>query len=336
MRNLPARILSASFAALALAACTAQAVPPAHDMPVARCMNLGNALEAPMEGEWGLVIQESDFAAIAREGFDTVRLPVAWSEHLGEGDVIDPAFLARVDEVIRWGLDRGLNVIVDVHHFWELNADPQANLPRLHHIWAQLSEHYRDWPDGLIFELINEPHDNFTQAMVNRFNAEAVRGIRLSNPDRWIVAGGAHWGGVTPFTEDAEVGFAPVTDTRVIATFHSYTPFDYTHQGAHWMDDAPKVGREFKRSDVADMRWEMEQAARFRARTGMPILLGEFGAYIRTLPQTERAEYAKIMRREAEAAGIPWCYWDWKTEFAYADKRTGISLRGMHEALFGE
>ena len=44
-----------------------------------RGINLGNALEAPQEGEWGIVIQEYFFDKIKDVGFKAVRIPIRWS-----------------------------------------------------------------------------------------------------------------------------------------------------------------------------------------------------------------------------------------------------------------
>src|SRR5258708_5592969 len=46
-----------------------------------RGMNLGNALDAPNEGAWGVVLGASDFVAARQAGFDHVRLPVRFSAH---------------------------------------------------------------------------------------------------------------------------------------------------------------------------------------------------------------------------------------------------------------
>src|SRR5262245_51928059 len=46
-----------------------------------RGINLGNALEAPKEGEWGVKLKAEYFKTIKDAGFATVRLPVRWSNH---------------------------------------------------------------------------------------------------------------------------------------------------------------------------------------------------------------------------------------------------------------
>ena len=44
-----------------------------------RGINLGNALEAPKEGEWGVTLKAEYFAKIKAAGFNNVRIPVRWS-----------------------------------------------------------------------------------------------------------------------------------------------------------------------------------------------------------------------------------------------------------------
>ena len=304
------------------------------DIPIRQCLNMGNALEAPTEGEWGPVITREDIRSIAAHGFDTLRLPVAWQEHLGRDNRIDPAFLKRVDEVARWALAEDMNLIVNVHNYWALNEDPAAHIPVLHAIWAQLARHYADWPDTLMFEIVNEPQDAFIQDLVNRVNADALAGIRQTNPTRWVVLGGAAWGTIEPFKAGTDAPFTPASDPRTIATFHSYTPFEWSHQGARFIDAPPPVGRRLNvAKDTRAIREEMRHASDFRARTGMPIFLGEFGSY-RHLPHAERVAHAEIMRREAEAAGLAWCWFDWQTEFRFADPATKQALPGLKAALF--
>ena len=62
-----------------------------------RGINLGNALEAPKEGEWGVTLRAEYFRAIKEAGFDTVRLPVKWSAHAKPAapHTIEPKLLER-------------------------------------------------------------------------------------------------------------------------------------------------------------------------------------------------------------------------------------------------
>jgi aryl-phospho-beta-D-glucosidase BglC (GH1 family) len=46
-----------------------------------RGVNFGNALEAPLEGQWGVTLEALHFRRAAEAGFATIRLPVRWSAH---------------------------------------------------------------------------------------------------------------------------------------------------------------------------------------------------------------------------------------------------------------
>ena len=107
-----------------------------------RGINLGNALEAPQEGEWGVKIEEYFFDKIKEVGFKTVRIPIRWSAYTEPGFPykIDEAFFQRVDNVINQALARDLNVIINIHHFNKLTESPVENETKLYQIWRQIAE----------------------------------------------------------------------------------------------------------------------------------------------------------------------------------------------------
>ena len=89
-----------------------------------RGINLGNALEAPSEGTWGLTLKAEYFDRIKEAGFQSVRIPIRWPTHTGPGPDynIDPAYFARVDWAIDQALSRGLVAIINSHHEEELRT----------------------------------------------------------------------------------------------------------------------------------------------------------------------------------------------------------------------
>src|SRR5262249_55714471 len=141
----------------------------AANKKLGRGINLGNALEAPKEGEWGVKLKAEYFQAIKQAGFDSVRLPVKWSAHAAKETpyTIDAEFAKRVDWAIDQATANQLNIVVNVHHYGEMDADPDANLPRLIGLWEQISTRYKDRPASVYFEFLNEPHDKLTEAKWN-------------------------------------------------------------------------------------------------------------------------------------------------------------------------
>ncbi|MGZ9225642.1 MAG: glycoside hydrolase family 5 protein, partial [Anaerolineales bacterium] len=177
---------------------TPQAEPtatPDSSVTLQRGVNMGNMLEAPNEGEWGLFVQEEYFDLIKEAGFDFVRLPIRWNTHAEEFApyIIDPAFFARVDEVVSWALERNLTIIVDFHHYEEIAWDPWSHKDRLIGIWKQVAGHYKDYPANVLFELLNEPNDQLNASLWNQYLVEALTVVRETNPTRAVIIGPVNW-----------------------------------------------------------------------------------------------------------------------------------------------
>lgn len=297
--------------------------------PVSRCMNLGSALEAMYEGEWGYTVRREDLVRMSEAGFDTVRLPVRWSVHSGEAPpyAIDPAMLARVSEIVGWAGEIGLKIIVNVHHYNELNADPEGHEPRLEAIWDQLATHFAGAPDHLIFETINEPHTNMSMARTDALNKRLLARIRHDHPERWVVLGTAFWGNLSALEESR-----PDHDPKVMLTYHEYSPHAFTHQGAPW-SDAPETGiRWGTRRDVERMYGELDKAVAVQDRLRMPILVGEFGVYDQ-VPIEARARWTRALREGLEARDIAWCYWDFAGSLKAYDVATESWIPEIRAAL---
>lgn len=305
--------------------------PSAHPafeaQPIRRCINVAAALEAPPGENWGYTIRVEDFSRIQQAGFDTIRLPVKWSAYTGPGPDyrIDPGFLGQVDRYVTEAMVRGLQVMLNVHHFDEFNSHPTQEEARLMAIWAQLSRHFKGREDALIFELLNEPHfeevagvgdEDYSRptgiARMNRINRALTAMIRRDHPERWLVLGSSQWGSHYPMIEGVDgVRFTPDYDPRVMTTFHYYEPLDYTHQALEFADYPPYPRRWGTQSDRRAIRKAFDDVAAFRAREGqnMPVLLGEFGVSTES-PVDQRLAYTEILRRESERQAMGWCVFD--------------------------
>ncbi|WP_300391490.1 glycoside hydrolase family 5 protein [Henriciella sp.] len=323
--------------ALMLAACSgsepsanADEMPKAPSPPVERCMNLGGGLEAPNEGDWGYTVRKEDLVRLKEAGFDTVRLPIKWSAHASDKKpyTIDPAFMARIKEITGWADEIGLQILIDVHHYSALMKKPDAHRARLGAIWRQIAEAFEGAPDTVIFELINEPNDRMTVRKTDAINRELLAIVREKHPDRWVVVGSAGWGGL-----DALLKSRPPEDDRIILTFHSYEPYNFTHQGASFADDPPPVGTRWGSNEDRDlMALGADMAAEFARDQGRPILLGEFGVY-EDVPLDQRVAWTRAMREFAEERNIGWCYWDYATTFRAYNPERETWIRSMLSAL---
>ena len=93
------------------------------------------------------------------------RLVLSHGSHLAFDRVnlgIRQDFFEKVDGLVQPALGLGLNVMINIHHFDEFTSNPAKLAPKFYAIWRQIAEHYADAPEGLAFELLNEPKDAAT------------------------------------------------------------------------------------------------------------------------------------------------------------------------------
>jgi aryl-phospho-beta-D-glucosidase BglC (GH1 family) len=116
--------------------CRQQETRPRHQ--------LRQCLGGPKEGEWGVTLTADYFKKIKEAGFDTVRLPVRWSAH-AQADApysLDKQFAERVDWAVEQAIANKLNIIINVHHYEEVDANPDKHLARLVGLWEQIAARY--------------------------------------------------------------------------------------------------------------------------------------------------------------------------------------------------
>jgi endoglucanase len=299
-----------------------------------RGINLGNALEAPREGEWGVTLQADYFRLIREQGFDSVRIPIRWSAYAAHEPpyTINPKFFARVDWAVEQARSNDLAVIINVHHYEEIIPDPAGQRERYLAIWAQIAEHYRAMPKEVLFELLNEPYgDAMSEPVWEDLAGAALAKVRETNPTRYVVIGAVNWNSV-----DALPNLhLPDDDPYLIGTFHYYLPFNFTHQGAEWVEGSGAwLGATWQGTETekAAVLADLDKAARWSKRYNRPVLMGEFGAYSKA-EMSSRARWTAFVARAAEERGFSWAYWEFCAGFGIYDPSRKVFLDPLVEAL---
>ena len=325
MKHIP--LVACALAVLGASLRAAEPARPADDKKDAahynrllgRGMNLGNALEAPREGAWGITLDEDYFERIKKAGFNSVRIPICWSAHAAARPPydIDAAFFKRVDWAVEQALSRDLAAVINVHHFDDLYRDPDAHEARLLALWKQIAAHYRDRSDRLFFELLNEPNGKLTDERWNAMIPKVLEVVRATNPERVVIVGPGHWNGLNSLDKLT----LPEKDRRLIVTFHYYNPFEFTHQGAEWARDSQKwKGKTWTGTpkETEALAKDFDKAAVWGKKNDRPLFLGEFGAY-NVADMDSRARWTRAVAREAEKNGFSWAYWEFASGFGAYD-----------------
>ncbi len=277
----------------------AQLAPAQAVEEMGRGINLGNTLEPPTEGAWNNgPAEEKYFDAYVDAGFMNVRIPVRWDQHTANSApyAVDGAWMDRVEEVVDWGLDRGLYVVINGHHEDWLKNDygNPALRARYDSIWVQISERFKDKPEKLIFEIINEPF-GMTVAEVDDLNARTLGIIRQTNSTRLVIFGG------NQYANSAELLAAAIPDDPyLIGYYHSYDPWEFAGLGnGTW-------GTE---SDYRALDQQFASVDAWSTANDVPVHLSEFGVVLAADYNSRMRWYAAYVEASLRY-GFAFSVWD--------------------------
>ncbi len=224
-----------------------------------RGWNLGNSLEA-IGGEtaWGNPkTTQRLIDSIKAAGFNSIRIPVAWSNFSDpENYIIDTNWLARVEEVVNYALNDSMYVIMNEH--WDggwlqpTYVEQEALNERLATMWQQIAVHFRDYDDHLIFAGTNEvlfdsdygaPTEEY-YTVQNGFNQVFVNTVRSTggrNVYRYLAVQGFNTN--IDYTVSYFSMPGDVEEKKLIVEVHYYDPYDFTLNTSSalyvWGKDAP-------------------------------------------------------------------------------------------------
>jgi endoglucanase len=260
--------------------------------------------------------QEKLFRLIHEAGFQSIRVNLHALDKMNAENQLSDSWWQITDWIVKNALANKLVVVLDLHNFTDVAENPEAFRPKMMAFWKQVSEHFKDAPDTVIFELLNEPNGKLTPELWNTYLAEAIKTIRATNPTRTVIVGPAFWNGM----DSLKTLKLPEDDRNLIVTVHYYSPMEFTHQGAPWSKttvnlsgvkwgtdaEIRKVDEDFRKAD----KWAKENRR--------PIFLGEFGAYDKA-PMESRLRYIGAVARTAENLGWAWGYWQFDSDFIIYD-----------------
>lgn len=256
------------------------------------------------------VYQRKYWDLVAEAGFDNVRLPVQLHSYVvseGPEYLLDTEAMRWLDVAINHGLDAGLVVVLDFHHS-NYKTDPEC----FKRVWEQVAERYRDYPEELFFEIVNEPngtsHDYF-----NNLQTETVEIIRKTNPKRCIVFS-VNWVNHWKALWHTEI---PEGEENIMLSIHNYVSMGFTHggMGAKYGDKVPLTDDILK-----DVTYALEQCADYEARTGRQIWISEWGAYQGARADDESmSKYYKHFTSECARLGLAYAVWEFNHGFGVYD-----------------
>ena len=250
------------------------------------------------ETGWGQPKTSNEIIALVKSlGFDAVRMPVTWGEHIDTDGNIDSVWLARVKECVDYVLANDMYCILNLHHDGGSNGWIKAcessweqYKNRFQNIWTQIAETFRDYDERLIFESMNEVLDEKgtwapslevakkANVYINKWNQLFVDSVRASggnNASRnLVVMTYAGEGSINSFTD-----FKLPDDTcknHLILEVHNYSPQAFTWSDATWTK-MTAIWNEKNHGKTLDS--EMGFFSKKASEYGVPIIIGEYAAF---------------------------------------------------------
>ncbi|MBW8733272.1 MAG: glycoside hydrolase family 5 protein [Asticcacaulis sp.] len=252
-----------------------------------------------------------DIARMKAAGFTTLRVPLMAFKHIVDTQGhLDPKYLDKLDAVVQAALKNNMTVILDEHDFDDCEKNTDACAVLLPNVWYDLSEHYKDAPNSVIFELLNEPHGQIDDKVWNDWVAGLVGIVRETNPTRNIIVGPIGWNSI----DKLETLKLPAADHHIIATFHYYLPMEFTHQGASWagaeLEKARGVRWTGTAEEMARLNADFDKASAWGKANGRPIFLGEYGTYGKfNTNMDDRVAWTHAVSKAADDRGFARAYW---------------------------
>ena len=281
-------------------------------------MNISNWLEAYWQSGYPTAngYTREDLAKMKQAGIKSIRLAIGFASVT---DTLAPynvdtthALFTRIDSVISWCDDLELNMIIDNHHQWDIfNQNWRTKIDRFAHMWSVVSSHYKYLdPERYTFELLNEPAfgiENDSLAFV--FN-RAIDSIRQHTTAHTLI--------VSPNLSGNGGAFAaltPLADTNLIYTWHSYDPYQFTHQGFSWASPSTPLGETFPGTFDQGLYYSWNTVITWRNTYNKPVFLGEFGTGTYG-DAASRYNWIEAFGSRIDSFSMSWFYWDWRWDFS--------------------
>ncbi|AZK44951.1 cellulase family glycosylhydrolase [Paenibacillus lentus] len=290
--------------------------------------NLGNSLDAVGADEtaWGNPrITKELIQNIAAQGYKSIRIPVTWDSHIGGAPnyQIEAAYLNRVQEVVQWALDANLYVMINVHHdswLWISKMETQHDqvLARYNAIWRQIADKFKNSPNKLMFESVNEPRftdggttdETQQQKMLDELNVSFFNIVRSSggqNATRPLVLSTLE---ASPSQERMTALYNTISklnDKNIIATVHFYGfwPFSVNIAG-HTKFDAETQN---------DIITTFDHVYNTFVARGIPVIIGEYGLlgfdkHTGVIEQGEKLKFFEFFAQYVKQKSMATMLWD--------------------------
>ncbi len=297
------------------------------------CLTIGD-----ME-HFATYITEEDVKYIASLGMDHIRLGFDQIVLEEKPYVYREEIFGHIDNFIAWCKKYGLNVVLNMHkavgNYCDIPGDvelldDEELQNRFISLWVAFGKRYAN-DNSLVFELLNEVRDGDPEKW-NVLAEKTVCELRKLSKTRKLIIGS-----ICCNSPDTLKYLKIFDDENIIYTFHTYSPFEFTHQRGvlqavtlyynrvmpypcdieRYRDFQAVVHNDlnayqnYEKMDIAYIRDVLQPAVDFAKEHPDKILwCGEFGS-IRHADIKSRENWMRDMITILKENEIPYCVWNY-------------------------
>lgn len=285
---------------------------------------------------WGQPVTTKELIkGIKEQGFNAVRVPVTWAEHIDfKTGKIDSAWLKRVKEVVDWVIEEDMYCLLNTHHDGGTDGWVEASdraFEKYKSVYSKLylniGNTFKDYSEKLILCGTNEmisADDNWGNGsaeairVVNQWNQLFVNCIRSTggnNACRNLMIGT-----YCCSTEENNLkSFVKADDNydkHLIMEVHIYTPKGFVWSKESWISNwTTKWNSNFE----SEVKTEFSRVDKYAKKYDMPVIIGEWGTLSRRFPgnngweattDAEGAKFTSFFIKESRDRGFTSFYWD--------------------------
>ncbi len=274
------------------------------------CLENGNALNE--KDSW--VFQKKYYEKVKEKGFNHIRLTAKIQEYLisdAPNYTVNPEYLELLSIAVNNALECGLMIVLDFHHSCYKEKEKFLK------IWQQLAEYFKDYPEELMFEIVNEPVGT-SDEYLNEVQLEAVSIIRKTNPTRGIALAPNQWNGTWKMLAVEW----PENDDNCFLSVHNYYMMEFTHQGVFW-DEPKRPGHiPFSTYIANQIKEHLDFCGDFQKLYGKKVWISECGVFLNEADAPEVAKYTEHLTKMCANFNLPYAYWEFNVGFGLYDMET--------------
>ena len=267
---------------------------------------------------------------LKKSGFKTIRFPITWLHFMDQSGKVNPLWISRVKEVVKWIIDAHLYCILDIHNDaiegnWLSEGITSKN--KYKYLWEQIANEFKDFDDDyLLFEALNVAeywnngiYDYKTLFNLSQTFVDTVRSSGGKNKERLLVLSGAKKDIDLTCSGDYIIPKDP--SNKLAISVHYYFPETFTLESDRnpWtfiqnsiVYEIPPLTKWGDEGHYNDMIKHFENLKKFFTDKGIPVIITEIGVLTEELKDINsiRNYLYALFTLSSDYNGFMACLWD--------------------------